>query len=51
MDQNGERGPAALGGEPDEGIITPDREPSALERGARILERLRRKAPPKPTSD
>jgi hypothetical protein len=50
MDENGERGPTAPGGAPDDRIITPDREPSALERGARILERLRRKPPAKPSS-
>lgn len=52
MEKNGERGPTVPGGDTDDDrIVTPDREPSALERGARILERLRRKASGKPTPD
>ena len=52
MEKSGERGSTAPKEEAeDDRIMTPDREPSALERGARILERLRRKPPAKPTSD
>jgi len=52
MKKNGERGPTARAGDADDDrIVTPDREPSALERGARIIERLRRKSSGMPKSN
>ena len=36
--------PARKHAAPDNSIVTPENEPSALERGARIFERLARKA-------
>ena len=47
MTEDGSRGPPPQRARqrlaPDKRIITPDDEPSALERGARIIERLARK--------